>query len=107
MLITGPSTNGRSSAFGALCLGSNPSGPARSGASLVVRRTGSLRDDVRPVFNDRRLRVDDRSYNMATITATVEKKISVDEKQARKPHRTRVDDKFKIFCGTANQPLAD
>jgi hypothetical protein len=24
----GPSTNGRSSAFGALCLGSNPSGPA-------------------------------------------------------------------------------
>src|SRR5262249_11552911 len=27
--FTGPSTNGRSSAFGALCLGSNPSGPAR------------------------------------------------------------------------------
>ena len=26
---TGPSTNGRSSAFGALCLGSNPSGPAK------------------------------------------------------------------------------
>src|SRR5438477_5569233 len=26
--VTGPSTNGRSSAFGALCLGSNPSGPA-------------------------------------------------------------------------------
>lgn len=25
----GPSTNGRSSAFGALCLGSNPSGPAK------------------------------------------------------------------------------
>src|SRR5436305_12131873 len=28
--LTGPSTNGRSSAFGALCLGSNPSGPART-----------------------------------------------------------------------------
>src|SRR5438445_5401363 len=27
--LTGPSTNGRSSAFGALCLGSNPSGPAK------------------------------------------------------------------------------
>ena len=29
------------------------------------------------------------------------------EKPERKPHRARVDDKFKIFCGTANQPLAD
>jgi hypothetical protein len=27
--LIGPSTNGRSSAFGALCLGSNPSGPAK------------------------------------------------------------------------------
>jgi hypothetical protein len=31
---TGPSTNGRSSAFGALCLGSNPSGPARKQFSV-------------------------------------------------------------------------
>jgi hypothetical protein len=31
--FTGPSTNGRSSAFGALCLGSNPSGPARKAFS--------------------------------------------------------------------------
>ena len=30
-----------------------------------------------------------------------------EEKPAHKPHRARVDDKFKIFCGTANQPLAD
>ncbi len=30
-----------------------------------------------------------------------------DEKPERKPQRTRVDDKFKIFCGTANEPLAD
>ncbi len=28
----GPSTNGRSSAFDALCLGSNPSGPAKKTA---------------------------------------------------------------------------
>jgi hypothetical protein len=33
--VTGPSTNGRSSAFGALCLGSNPSGPARKQLSGV------------------------------------------------------------------------
>ncbi|HZR64849.1 MAG TPA: ribose-phosphate pyrophosphokinase [Terriglobales bacterium] len=33
--------------------------------------------------------------------------MSSDEKPERKPHRARVDDKFKIFCGTANQPLAD
>ncbi|HEX3106460.1 MAG TPA: ribose-phosphate pyrophosphokinase, partial [Terriglobales bacterium] len=33
--------------------------------------------------------------------------MSPDEKHDRKPHRARVDDKFKIFCGTANQPLAD
>src|SRR5215470_15519263 len=44
---------------------------------------------------------------MATITATAEKKMSPDEKPAHKPHRGRVDDKFKIFCGTANQQLAD
>jgi len=45
--------------------------------------------------------------NMATITATAEKRMSPEEKPAHKPHRARVDDKFKIFCGTANQPLAD
>src|SRR3954451_14523781 len=44
---------------------------------------------------------------MAIITVTAEKKMTPDEKPAHKPHRARVDDKFKIFCGTANQPLAD
>src|SRR5881394_4292755 len=44
---------------------------------------------------------------MATITVTAEKKMTPDEKPAHKPHRARADDKFKIFCGTANQPLAD
>src|SRR5437763_12792008 len=33
--------------------------------------------------------------------------MSPDEKHDRKPDRARVDDKFKVFCGTANQPLAD
>jgi ribose-phosphate pyrophosphokinase len=44
---------------------------------------------------------------MATLAAPPEKKMSADDKSERKPHRARVDDKFKIFCGTANQPLAD
>src|SRR5213082_1066758 len=44
---------------------------------------------------------------MSTVTATAEKKMSSEEKHERKPHRARVDDKFKIFCGTANQSLAD
>ena len=46
---------------------------------------------------------------MATLVTATEKKMSAnsDEKPARKPQRARVDDKFKIFCGTANQPLAD
>src|SRR5437868_4373557 len=44
---------------------------------------------------------------MATLATAAEKKMSADEKPERKPHRARVDDKFKIFCGTANQPLAD
>src|SRR4051794_6174700 len=45
---------------------------------------------------------------MATATATEKKPLmSPDEKHERKPQRARVDDKFKIFCGTANQPLAD
>src|SRR5947199_9174482 len=43
---------------------------------------------------------------MATL-ATAEKKMSPDEKPGRKPQRLRVDDKFKIFSGTANEPLAD
>jgi ribose-phosphate pyrophosphokinase len=33
--------------------------------------------------------------------------MNADEKHDRKPQRVRVDDKFKIFCGTANMPLAD
>ncbi len=33
--------------------------------------------------------------------------MSPDEKPERKPQRRREDDKFKIFCGTANQPLAE
>ncbi len=44
---------------------------------------------------------------MATLATAAEKKMSVDEKHERKPQRARVDDKFKIFCGTANEPLAD
>src|SRR6478609_2696725 len=56
---TGPSTNGRSSAFGALCLGSNPSGPARKTVvgcwSLVVGNTGSpVFHRVGPTNNDER-----------------------------------------------------
>jgi len=47
---------------------------------------------------------------MATATAPAEKsekKPIADEKPERKPQRSRVDDKFKIFCGTANEPLCD
>ncbi|HEX3740456.1 MAG TPA: ribose-phosphate pyrophosphokinase [Terriglobales bacterium] len=44
---------------------------------------------------------------MATLATATEKKMSPDEKHERKPHRVRIDDKFKVFCGTANQPLAD
>jgi ribose-phosphate pyrophosphokinase len=47
---------------------------------------------------------------MATATTTAErteKKPMADEKPASKPQRARSDDKFKIFSGTANAPLAD
>jgi len=44
---------------------------------------------------------------MATLATATEKKMSTDDKHERKPQRARVDDKFKIFCGTANEPLAD
>src|SRR5947209_5424416 len=46
---------------------------------------------------------------MATLATTADKKapVSPDEKPERQPQRARVDDKFKIFCGTANEPLAD
>src|SRR5713226_7547460 len=38
---------------------------------------------------------------------TAEKKPITDEKTERKPQRARVDDRFKVFCGTANEPLCD
>jgi ribose-phosphate pyrophosphokinase len=46
---------------------------------------------------------------MATLATATEKKIQAgpDEKSERKPQRARVDDKFKIFSGTANERLAD
>src|SRR5512143_1047114 len=47
---------------------------------------------------------------MATAITTAErteKKPMADEKTERKPQRSRVDDKFKIFCGTANEALCD
>jgi ribose-phosphate pyrophosphokinase len=44
---------------------------------------------------------------MATATTTAEKKPMADEKPERKPQRTRAEDKFKIFSGTANEPLAE
>ena len=49
---------------------------------------------------------------MATATATTtaektEKKPMADEKSERKPQRARADDRFKIFSGTANEPLAE
>ncbi|MDP9158722.1 MAG: ribose-phosphate pyrophosphokinase [Acidobacteriota bacterium] len=33
--------------------------------------------------------------------------MNADDKTERKPHRARVDDRFKVFCGTANEALAD
>jgi ribose-phosphate pyrophosphokinase len=46
---------------------------------------------------------------MATLATATEKKahMSSEEKPERKPQRARVDDKFKIFSGTANERLAD
>jgi ribose-phosphate pyrophosphokinase len=46
---------------------------------------------------------------MATLATATEKKVSVsvEEKSERKPQRGRVEDKFKIFSGTANPKLAD
>src|ERR1700675_1333358 len=38
---------------------------------------------------------------------TAEKKPITDEKPERKPQRARVDDRFKVFCGTANEALCD
>jgi ribose-phosphate pyrophosphokinase len=45
-----------------------------------------------------------------TITATEKRTAQVNDPQSkpeRKPQRARRDDKFKIFSGTANEPLAD
>jgi ribose-phosphate pyrophosphokinase len=45
---------------------------------------------------------------MATLATPAEKKgQQVPEDKAERKPRSRVDDKFKIFCGTANEALAD
>lgn len=45
---------------------------------------------------------------MATMATAAESKSQQSEpKSERKPQRARVDDKFKIFCGTANPGLAE
>jgi len=46
---------------------------------------------------------------MATLATATEKKaqMTAEEKPERKPQRARADDKFKIFCGTANEPLCE
>jgi len=46
---------------------------------------------------------------MATLATVTEKKaqMGAEEKSDRKPQRSRADDKFKIFSGTANEALAD
>ncbi len=46
---------------------------------------------------------------MSTVATATEKKahMGTDEKPERKLQRARVDDKFKIFCGTANEALSD
>src|SRR6185312_9067828 len=46
---------------------------------------------------------------MSTVATATDKKahMGTDEKPERKPQRPRVDDRFKIFCGTANEALAD
>jgi ribose-phosphate pyrophosphokinase len=46
---------------------------------------------------------------MATLaTATEKKAVSPEDRpEQRKPQRGRIDDKFKVFCGTANEKLAD
>src|SRR5215470_3048501 len=49
------------------------------------------------------------SSEMATLATAAEKKgrMGTDEKPERKLQPARMDDKFKIFCGTANEPLCD
>src|ERR1700692_3695620 len=42
-----------------------------------------------------------------TAQPTAEKKPITDEKTERKPQRARVDDRFKVFCGTANEALCE
>src|SRR5438270_12596657 len=43
---------------------------------------------------------------MATA-GTVKERAVEQPRQERKPHRARLDDKFKVFSGTANTPLTD
>jgi ribose-phosphate pyrophosphokinase len=44
---------------------------------------------------------------MASTATATDKKQHVETKSERKPQRARHDEKFKVFCGTANIPLCE
>src|SRR5260221_11342119 len=44
---------------------------------------------------------------MATTVAPTEKKLPQVQEKVDRKQRPRLDDKLKVFSGTANQPLAD
>ena len=44
---------------------------------------------------------------MASTATAADKKQHVEVKSERKPHLKRHDEKFKVFCGTANIPLCE
>src|SRR6185437_12219605 len=108
----GRSTNGRSSAFGALCPGSNPGRPARNVRTVVPDNSQS-----KPAWRISEMQVaatatvvenapQERSKPAAKDSSAKlreEKPVPAD----RKKSRLSEDKRFKLFSGTANPQLAE
>src|ERR1700744_5091327 len=112
----GRSTNGRSSAFGALCLGSNPSRPATlfrctvPGASAADAVQAVVRASAQ-FTNANQLGRHVMKQETAVVTEIEPETASSNNFQPapeRKRNRGLSEDKrFKIFAGSANRQLAE
>src|SRR5512140_1462715 len=61
---------------------------------------------MQPYVANQLIRSEKAMATIATATQKPEKKQEMQPKE-QKPQRSRADDKFKIFCGTANEALTD
>ena len=112
----GASSNGRTHAFGAWYLGSNPNAPASfcglcqgsrqgAGGQYAPDDTGWLAAVPASVLNS--LTNGSNRVEKAVATGATRPSAETDGSSSQTPRKGRIDDKLKVFSGSANPALAD